>query len=54
MGEGQRKTLTGDTVHIACPVGGCGSRTHLDPAAVVAKEPLINSVRPEPVEGPFI
>jgi hypothetical protein len=37
MGEGQRKALTGDALHIACMVGGYGSRTHLDPVAVVAK-----------------
>jgi hypothetical protein len=32
-----RETLTGDTVQVACPVGGGGSRTHRDLTAVVAK-----------------
>ncbi|HCI14020.1 MAG TPA: hypothetical protein DFK12_08675 [Gallionellaceae bacterium] len=37
--EGQRNTLTaGDAAHIACTEGGGnGSRTHHDPAVVVAK-----------------
>jgi hypothetical protein len=32
-----RKTLTDDPGQVACPVGGYGSRTHLDLTAVVAK-----------------
>ena len=38
VGRGRgRETLTGDSGQIACPVGACGSRTHLDPTAVIAK-----------------